>query len=325
MSRRFWPVLAALLCLPFAAGANGCGSSSVGSSSGERKAELQLPNAPQPGGVGGKAAEGAKEEAITRKIIYSAAVEVVVKDVEQARADVERIVLEEAKGYIAKSDITGQVGSKRTATWTLKVPVEKFQHVVTALAALGKVTKNSSDSQDVTEEYVDLQARIKNLKVEEETLNKFLKDSVNSVETFLKTRDQIKTVRGEIERAEGRQKFLATMSAMSSVTFTAREEQAYDPAPPPAAATFGDDVDGTFTASWKALLRLGQGAVLFVVALAPWLPLIAIGLLAARFGWRRFSRMVAVEKPVRPMARAVRRVEPAAEVSIVDEPSPEQE
>ncbi len=308
MSRRLWPVLAALVCVPVAA-ANGCGSSESGS--GQKMAELQLPNAPPAGGAEGKPADGAKEEAITRKIIYTATVEVVVKDVEQSRVDVERIVVDEAKGYIAKSDLTGQVGTKRTATWTLKVPVEKFQQVVTALAALGKVTKNSSDSQDVTEEYVDLQARIKNLKVEEETLNKFLKESVNSVEAYLKTREQIKTVRGEIERAVGRLKFLATMSAMSSITFTAREEQAYDPALPPAAATFEDDVDGTFTSSWKALQRLGKGAVLFVVALSPWLPLIALGFFAGRFGWRRLSRWAATEKPVRASPpRAVRKVEP---------------
>ena len=174
---------------------------------GERDgAPLKPPAPPPPGGKDGKAAgEAPNQDAITRKIIYNATVEVVVKDVEQSRTEVTRIV-EEAKGYIAKSDISGQAGTKRTATWTLKVPVDKFQQIVTALAALGQVTKNSSDSQDVTEEYVDLQARIKNLKVEEETLNKFLKDFANNVDSFLKTREQIKNVRGEIERAEGRLK-----------------------------------------------------------------------------------------------------------------------
>jgi len=284
MSRRIAPLLLALFC------AVGCGNAKMGQTVGEGGGAggPQLPAAAAPPG-GGKAADGAKEEAITRKIIYNATVEVVVKDVEQSRGEVTRIV-DEAKGYIAKSDITGQVGTKRTATWTLKVPVEKFGPVVAALAALGQVTKNSSDSQDVTEEYVDLQARIKNLKVEEETLNKFLKDFANNVDSFLKTREQIAKVRGEIERAEGRLKYLATMSALSSITFTAREEQAYSPEVPAAAPTFGDSVEGTFSTSWKALQDVGKAAVLFVVALAPWLPLILVAALVGRFAWRRLNR-----------------------------------
>lgn len=172
----------------------------------------------------------------------------------------------------------------------MKVPVEKFQQVVASLAALGQVTKNSSDSQDVTEEFVDLQARIKNLKVEEETLNKFLKDFANNVDSFLKTREQIAKVRGDIERAEGRLKYLATMSALSSITFTAREEQAYSPEVPATAPTFGDSVDGTFASSWKTLLNVGKGFVLFVVALAPWLPLIVAAFFIGRFAVRRLVR-----------------------------------
>ena len=318
MRRRIWPVLVALICVPVL-GAEGCGGQQAGESgtADKRAAAPQLPNAPQPGG--GKA-DGVKEEAITRRIIYTAVVDIVVKDVEQTQAEVTRII-DGVKGYIAKSDISGQVGSRRTATWTLKVPVDEFPRVLKALTALGQVVKNSSDSQDVTEEYVDLQGRVKNLKVEEETLNKFLKDSVNSVEAYLKTREQIKTVRGEIERAEGRLKYLATMAALSSITFSAREELAYDPAPPPAAATFGDDVDGTFTQSWKALQRLAKGAVLVVVALAPWLPLIVVGLFAGRFALRRFNRFTGfTERPVRPMARAVRKAEPPAGVTIVEDP-----
>ena len=308
MRRRIWPVFVALLCVPLL-GAEGCGGASSGEANRQDGAP-KLPNAPQ---AGGKAADGKpdgqKDELISRKIIYTAVVEVVVKDVEQAAAEVNRIV-EEIKGYVAKSDITGQVGSRRTATWTLKVPVDKFPEVLRALTALGQVVKNASDSQDVTEEYVDLQSRIKNLKVEEETLNKFLKEAITNVDGYLKTRDQIKNVRGEIERAEGRLKYLATMTSLSSITFTAREEQTYDPVRPAAAPTFGDDLDGTFTQSWKSLLRLGKNAVLFVVGLAPWLPLIAVGFFVGRFALRRVSEYSGFkERPIRPMARATRKME----------------
>src|ERR1041385_7080736 len=109
----------------------------------------------------GAKAEAAPEQPISRKIIYSAHVEVVVKELDDTIKAVERII-ESHKGYVASSETLGSAGSKRSATWTLKVPVEQFRKVAAELAALGNTTRNSSDSQDVTEEFVDLLARIKN-------------------------------------------------------------------------------------------------------------------------------------------------------------------
>jgi hypothetical protein len=235
------------------------------------------PKAPPAGGDAPAARAG--EESIARKIIYSASVEVIVKDLEALRAEVERIV-EERKGYVAKSDVSGESGSRRTATWTLKVPAEKFRDTVAALAALGNTVRNSSDSQDVTEEFIDLQARIKNLKAEEETLNKLLKDQAVRLEDVLKIREQIKTVRGDIERAEGRLKYLATMAAMSTVSLTAREDASYVP---PTAPTFGSRVSETFDSSVATLSDFGKSVALIAVALAPWLPLILVAALVLRW------------------------------------------
>jgi hypothetical protein len=242
---------------------------------------------------------------ITRKIIYSATLELVVKNLDDTRRDVERIV-DGHKGYIAKSDVSGSVGSRRSATWTLKVPVEKFREAVTALAALGNTVRNTSDSQDVTEEYIDVQARIKNLKVEEETLNKLLKDQAVRLDDVLKIRDQIKTVRGDIERAEGRLKYLETMSAVSTITLTASEETTYKPEPSPAAPDFGDRIDSTFDTSLTALTNFGKSIVLVAVALAPWLPLILVAGVVIWWLVRRLVRAVDSSSSHRPDRRIPR-------------------
>lgn len=183
--------------------------------------------------------------------------------------------------------MTGDIGSRRTATWTLKVPVDQFRAVLAALAALGHPVRNSSDSQDVTEEFVDLQARVKNFKVEEETLNKLLKESAVKIEDILKIREQIKNVRGDIERAEGRMKYLSTMAAMSTVTMTAREDMTYVPPLPETAPTFGDEIEGTFSRSVNALKNTGQQLTLVAVGLAPWSPFILIGLLFFRWAIKK--------------------------------------
>lgn len=234
---------------------------------------------------GAKGAGAAPESAITRRVIYNATVEVAVKDVDDVRAEVSRLV-DLYKGYIAKSDVSGQTGTMRTARWTLKVPAEHFHLVIDSLAKLGTMVRNSSDSQDVTEEFVDLQARIKNLRVEEETLNKFLKETVTNVDGYLKTREQIKTVRGDIERAEGRLKYLATMTAMSTIEFTAREDVPYTPDTPASAPTFGGRLSSTLDTSWSEFLSFCEAVVLFVVALLPWTPLLLVAFLLLRWGVR---------------------------------------
>jgi hypothetical protein len=261
---------------------------------------------------GGKPAEVEQELAIERKIIYSAAIEVTIKDLDTTREEVERLV-EEFKGYVAKSEVLGDTGKKRTASWTLKIPSAKFRLAVSGLSKLGVTTKNSSDSQDVTEEFVDVQSRLKNLKAEEEVLNKLLKDAVR-LEDVLKLREQIKNIRGDIERAEGRLKYLSTMSALSTINFTAREEEKYipptAPAPPPE-PTFLQSVENTFSNSWKVLQRTAESIALFFVGLAPWIPVLLIGFFVIRYFFvqlfRGLNRLYESEpaKPKIPKAKPI--------------------
>jgi hypothetical protein len=240
---------------------------------------------------GGKPAQPEQELPMERKIIYSASMEITIKDLDATRQEVERIV-EEFKGYIAKSEVIGNTGQRRTGTWTLKIPSAKFRLALAGLSKLGVTTKNSSDSQDVTEEFVDVQARLKNLKNEEEILNKLLKEAVR-LEDVLKLREQIKNIRGDIERAEGRLKYLSMMSALSTITFTAKEEdEKYVPPTAPAPPTFSQSVDTTFQKSWDTLQRTAESVALFFVALAPWLPLILVGVLLVRFLLIRLVRFL---------------------------------
>ena len=290
--------LLVLLCVPLVM-APGCGGQAPQTLTAPKLAGEAAPQAPPPPAGAEAAAARAAEEPIARKIIYSASVEVIVKDLEATRAEVERIV-EERKGYVAKSDVSGESGSRRTATWTLKVPAEKFRDTVAALAALGNTVRNSSDSQDVTEEFIDLQARIKNLKAEEETLNKLLKEQAVRLEDVLKIREQIKTVRGDIERAEGRLKYLATMAAMPTVTLTAREDASYIP---PTAPTFGSRVSETFDKSVTALSDFGKSVALIAVALAPWLPLILVAALVLRWLLKRAMAVASDSGHLRPVLR----------------------
>ena len=170
------------------------------------------------------------------------------------------------------------------ASWRVRVPVAHFEAFASAVARLGEVRRNHVGSQDVTEEYVDLEARIRNKREEEKRLLKHLADSTGKLEDILAVEKELSRVRGEAEQMEGRLRFLADRADLSTVTIEASEWKDYKP---PVPATFQTRVGRTFFLSVETLFEFGKALALFLVALAPWLPLIIIGLFVLRWLIRR--------------------------------------
>lgn len=247
-----------------------------------------------------------------RRIIYTATLDVVVQDLDAARAEVDKVVTA-AGGYVGKSEVRNDSNTRRSASFTLRVPVAQFKAVHTALAALGVAERDALDSQDVTVEYADVQARVRTLQAEEEALNKLLRES-GSREDTLKTREQIRGVRVEIDQSEARLKTLASLTSLSTIHLTLREVKNYQP---PTAPTFATRAGQTFAASWEAVTDFAEGVALVAVALTPWLPvLLPFGLLAFwlfRKAWRAANTRPEPPRFARPRARPVEPDAPRAE------------
>jgi hypothetical protein len=220
-------------------------------------------------------------ETATRKIIYNANVSLVVKDLDEAESDL-KAMLKEFAAFVANSELTGSAGSPRSGHWRVRVPVEHFDEFMAALVKLGVPQRNTTDSQDVTEEYYDLADRIKNKKLEQETLRGYLqeKKATSKLEEILTIEKELSRVRGELDQMEGRLRRLKDVTALATVSVTMQEVKDYVP---PQAPTFGSSVRGTFADSLDLLVRFGQGVVLVAVALGPWLAVLA---LVAVPGWR---------------------------------------
>ena len=215
---------------------------------------------------------------ILRKIIYDARIDLLVKSLEAT----ERAVLDLVKvynGFLAESNIAAQTGAQRDATWRVRVPVDQFDAFVSAVGRLGEVRTNHVGSQDVTEEFADLEARIRN-KQEEKRLLKHLADSTGKLEDILSVERELSRVRGEVEQMQGRLRFLANRAELSTVTITATEWKDYIP---PAPMTFQAQLSHRFFHSLDALIAFGKTSLLVLVALIPWIPFIVIGLFVARW------------------------------------------
>jgi hypothetical protein len=292
MSHRTRSLLLVLLpLLPIAAG---CGSGQQASTRVviANAPELQPPQQPAPQDKP-KDADGpppGNELPAERKIVFTGVLEIEVKDFAAARAELYSLMAR-YKAYYAKTEVAGDSGKRRSGTFVIKVPVEHFQPLVDALVGLGNPVKNATDSQDVTEEFVDTTARVKNLRVEEETLNKLLKDAAGRLDDVFRIREQIRKVRGEIERDEARVQALGKMAALSTLTVTLREIEPYlaPNVPKPSEPPFDERASGTFAASVGVLRDVGEALGLFGVAIAPWLP-VAVVLGVPVYLWLRSAR-----------------------------------
>jgi hypothetical protein len=226
--------------------------------------------------------------AVARKIIYDAQVDLVVESVDPIAKKITSLV-QEARGYIAEQNVTGSPGSLRSIHWRVRVPVEQFDSFVDSVVSLGELERNNRTSQDVSDQYYDIEARIKNKKVEEQTLNKILQERSGKLEDVLKIEVELSRVRGEIEQLEGRIRVLENLSSLATLTINVREREKYTPSAP-VVASFSTKVARTWDSSITSLVDLGKAIVLWAVSWAIWLPLYVIGAIVAWVLIRRVCR-----------------------------------
>jgi hypothetical protein len=126
-------------------------------------------------------------------------------------------------GYVANSSISGGRDQVRTATLELKIPAARYDQAVSGLGAIGRVEAVNTSVEDVGEEYVDITARVTNAKRLEDRLVGLLANRTARLADVLAVERELARVREEIERYEGRLRFLRTRAAVSSLSVTVHE------------------------------------------------------------------------------------------------------
>jgi hypothetical protein len=157
-----------------------------------------------------------EQPAVTdRKIIFNASLTLDVVDAEKAFSDCEALAAKYG-GFVAESSLQ-KSDTQVLATATLRVPADKATQLMNDLAGLGTVTSRSSGSEDITSQYIDIQARLKVLRAEEEQLVGFLKKATN-IKDMLAVQEQLRSVRTEIEQYEGQQRYMDNATSLATVT-----------------------------------------------------------------------------------------------------------
>jgi hypothetical protein len=184
-------------------------------------------------------------------------------------------------GYITNSSISGGRDQIRQATLELKIPALKYDQAVGSLSTIGKVETVNSTAEDVGEEFVDVTARMNNARRLEDRLITLLSTRTGKLDEVLRVEHELARVREEIERYQGRLRYLSSRAAISTLTITVHEPVAIlgnAPGENPIAAALNR--------AWKNFVALFAG---LIASLGVVMPLALIGL-AGWMGYRRWKR-----------------------------------
>ena len=225
--------------------------------------------------------EQAEADADPRKIIYRATLVLHVEDFGAAEAKIKELI-RASGGYVAQFREDRPYGAQRGGHWTLRVPVQQFNRFVEEAGRLGVADRREISAQDVSEEYVDLEARLKNKQQLESRLLELVAKRTDEIKDVIAVEAELSRVREEIERMQGRLRFLADRVKLTTVDITAYERRDYRPPE----ATFAGRIEHTFWQSVDLLRALAEACVLMIVGLAPWLVVLLL-LFVPLFLWAR--------------------------------------
>jgi hypothetical protein len=211
-------------------------------------------------------------DAASSMIIRTATATVEVDSLERAVAQVKELAAR-VGGYVANSEIEVGKSRQRQGDIEMKVPATRFEETLSGLTPIGRLESVNVEAQDVGEEFVDVTARMDNAKRLEQRLIDLLATRTGKLKDVLEVEQSLARVREEIERHEGRIRYLKAHTSMSTLSVTVHE-------PFPVVGTAGKSVMGeAFTQAWRnfvvllafAVQSLGVVLPIAVVAIAGWM------------------------------------------------------
>lgn len=151
-----------------------------------------------------------------RQIIKNGSLSLVVRQTESAMASV-KDVAKRFEGFVDSVYIYETNNNKKTGSITLRVPSTDFEAVMSAIKALAfKVESENVNARDVTQQVVDLDIRLENMKAEEEQYREILKDA-ESIEDILNVTQRLNSARQRIESLQGQRDYFSRQVSMSTI------------------------------------------------------------------------------------------------------------
>jgi len=213
---------------------------------------------------------------IDSKIIKTAYLSIEVEDVFGSIETLKNLASQKG-GYLSSTNIQKNYNDRLSGSVIIRVPAAEFENTLTGVRALGTVRSASTQGQDVTEEYVDLQAQKNSYQNQLAQYNEIMKKAVK-VEDVITVQQQIDRVQTELNRLEGRLKYLDSRIDLSTITVNLQE-------PEPVGGETGHNFVSTINEGIAGFFGMIDAIIILVFTL---LPLILLGGAGyAIYRWRK--------------------------------------
>lgn len=206
----------------------------------------------------------------SQKLIRTGQLRLEVKLFDEAFAKLQRIASENG-GYIADIKANRQDQGLASGTVVVRVQPARYFQTLDALRAIGRVEQVGVNTQDVTKEFADLEARLTNKRQLESRMRKILRTRSARMEDLLMAEQQLSQVTEQIEQMEGERRYFQQMVGMSTITVELHEPLVATKAAEPAKPGLFAPVAVAARSSVELLVQLLALLVSALVFLAPWL------------------------------------------------------
>ncbi len=252
--------------------------------------EVVVMPAPAPG-MPRAAADQGLESLEEHMIIWTGDISLIVKDAGESLEKVEAIA-KDLGGYVVNSSSWYQEEQLR-ARLTIRVPAEEFDTAVARLKDLAiRVESRNVSTQDVTEDYTDLDSRLRNLEATETELLELLtevRERTRKAEDVLAVHRELSNIRGQIEEVKGRMQYLEKMTAMATIDIELIPDVLARPI-----VVAGWQPSGTAANALRTLIETLQfivdAAIWLIIYVLPTLIVIAIPFFILWLTWRWWRR-----------------------------------
>jgi len=297
--------LSSAIALPSCSGSPPPNATGGAASPSSRENEMAA-SAPPPPSAAQRAAGGSKTAAVPKKaaetpatrpqLIKKAELSVVVKSIDATTKSVTNIV-EKQQGDILgfQNQKPPDSSVRQTASVEIRVPQERLETTLEALAKLGTVENRALTAEDVTNQLVDSEARLRNLRKSEEMVLKIMERS-GSVGDVLKASQELSNIRESIERIDAQLKSLRNQVAYSTINLTLEAAVSAQQTPEPSLGLRVQETWGKATHSVGELTLGLFGLGIWLLAYSPYFLLIA----AAVYGFNQFKKQHSVPQIQEP-------------------------
>lgn len=271
---KLWKLLAAgmaamLLFVGCGSGGGASVSSSASVETGEAAMDTLAANGLETGTVDPETMENAG-----RKIIYTAYAAMETETFDETSASVRQMV-EDAGGYISSSSARGsRTDGTRSVDYTCKIPAGNYAGFIDGLSGAGNLYRLTESTDDVTLQYVDLDARLSSLQNQLDRLEELAAEA-SDIETLLTIETQIGEVQYELESYTAQMRTLENQISYSTVDLTIDEVASVSEG-----TGFGTRVKAAFGGSWDNFVAAVQGIIIALIYLLPGLIVLGVVLAA---------------------------------------------